>query len=165
MRPFLLALALLTATPAGAQPILETAAVPYLDAPSRASYAQFLVANLPRALAISPNGKLGWFSGAAKIEDARALKTRTDTPFPLASKIVLEQDSRSTHKPASLYMAECAFSVLSCQYLDRRVPDKGTLTKEVTAWRNHRNKTRAMADRQSTTADARIKLKRLYPTL
>jgi hypothetical protein len=62
-------------------------------------------------------------------------------------------------------MAESELSVLSCQCLDRRIPDKETLTKEVTAWRNQRNKTNAKADWQFTTADARIKLKRLYPTL
>ena len=55
--------------------------------------------------------------------------------------------------------------MLSCQCLDRRIPDKDTLTKEVTAWQNYRNKTHAKADWQFTTADARVKLKRLYPTL
>ena len=62
-------------------------------------------------------------------------------------------------------MAESELSVLSRQCLDRRIPDKDTLTKEVAAWRNQRNKTHAKADWQFTTADARIKLKRLYPTL
>jgi len=62
-------------------------------------------------------------------------------------------------------MAESELSVLSCQCLDRRVPDKDTLTKEVAAWRNERNKTHAKAKWQFTTADARVKLKRLYPTL
>jgi hypothetical protein len=62
-------------------------------------------------------------------------------------------------------MAESELSVLSRQCLDRRIPDKETLTKHVAAWRNQRNKTNTKADWQFTTADARIKLKRLYPTL
>jgi hypothetical protein len=113
--------------------------------------------------------------------------------FPQSSKIVLVQDNLSTHKPASLYeafpaeearrlverfewdytpkhgsrldMAECELSVLSSQCLDRRIPDKERLIKEVAAWRNDRNKKHAKADWQFTTADARVKLKRLYPTL
>jgi len=55
--------------------------------------------------------------------------------------------------------------VLSCQCLSRRIADKDTLTKEVAAWQKDRNKKHAKADWQFTTADARIKLKRLYPTL
>jgi len=103
------------------------------------------------------------------------------------------QDNLSTHKPASLYeafpaeearrlverfewhytpkhgswldMAECELSVLSSKCLDRRIPDKESLIKEVAAWQGDRNKKHAKADWQSTTADARVKLKRLYPTL
>ena len=116
-----------------------------------------------------------------------------DTHFPQTSKIVLVQDNLSTHTPASLYaafpatearrlverfewhytpkhgswldMAESELSVLSCQCLSRRIADKDTLTKEVAAWQRDRNKKHAKADWQFTTADARIKLKRLYPTL
>jgi hypothetical protein len=54
--------------------------------------------------------------------------------------------------------------VLSSQCLDRRIPDKQTLTKEVAAWQADRNKRHTKADWQFTTADARIKLKRLYPS-
>ena len=49
--------------------------------------------------------------------------------------------------------------------LDRRIPDKQTLIEEVAAWEDDRNKNHTKADWQFTTADARIKLKRLYPTL
>lgn len=42
-------------------------------------------------------------------------------------------------------MAETERRVLSSQYLGRRIPDKDTLTKEVAAWRNERNKTHAKA--------------------
>jgi hypothetical protein len=51
------------------------------------------------------------------------------------------------------------------QCLDRRIPDKQTLIEEVAAWEDDRNKNHAKADWQFTTADARVRLKRLYPTL
>jgi hypothetical protein len=49
------------------------------------------------------------------------------------------------------------------QCLDRRIADKQILAHEVTAWQDHRNKHYAKADWQFTTANARVKLKRLYP--
>ena len=60
-------------------------------------------------------------------------------------------------------MAKSELSVLSGQCLDRRIADKQTLIEEVGAWQNSRNKNHAKADWQFTTADARVKLKRLYP--
>jgi uncharacterized small protein (DUF1192 family) len=129
----------------------------------------------------------------AGVDYAQVLKDISDTHYPNAKKIVLVQDNLSTHKPASLYeafpaaearrlverfewhytpkhgswlnMAECELSVLSLQCLDRRIADKPTLTKEVAAWQARRNNKHARADWQFTTADARIKLKRLYPAL
>ena len=129
----------------------------------------------------------------AAIDYAQVMKELSDTHFPQASKIVLVQDNLSTHKPASLYeafpaeqarrlverfewhstpkhgswldLAECELSVLSSQCLARRIPDKQSLIKEVAAWQNDRNKKHAKADWQFTTADARVKLKSLYPTL
>ena len=62
-------------------------------------------------------------------------------------------------------MAEFELAVLSKQCLDRRIPDKETLAREVGAWEERRNKLNAKADWQFTTADARVKLKRLYPQL
>jgi hypothetical protein len=62
-------------------------------------------------------------------------------------------------------MAESELGVVSSQCLDRRIPDKQTLIEEVAAWEDDRNKNHAKADWQFTTADARIKLQRLYPTL
>jgi uncharacterized small protein (DUF1192 family) len=125
------------------------------------------------------------------IDYAEILKDISDNRFPEAEKIVLVQDNLNTHKPASLYeafpaeearrlverfewhytpkhgswldMAESELSVLSGQCLDRRIPDKQTLTDEVAAWEARRNKKHAKADWQFTTADARVKLKRLYP--
>ena len=127
------------------------------------------------------------------VDYAQVLKDLSDTHFPGATKIVLVQDNLNTHKPASLYeafpaaearrlverfewhytpkhgswldMAESELSVLSSQCLDRRIPDKQTLIEEVAAWEEDRNKHHAKADWQFTTADARIKLKRLYPAL
>jgi hypothetical protein len=62
-------------------------------------------------------------------------------------------------------MAESELGVVSSQCLDRRIPDKQTLIEEVAAWEDDRNKNHAKADWQFTTADARVRLKRLYPTL
>ena len=64
-----------------------------------------------------------------------------------------------------LNMAETELSVLSAQCLDRRIPDKAMLTEEAAAWTAQRNKKHAKADWQFTTADARVKLKRLYPSI
>ena len=62
-------------------------------------------------------------------------------------------------------MAESELSVLSSQCLDRRIPDKQALVDEVAAWQDSRNQNHAKADWQFTTAQARVKLKRLYPAL
>jgi hypothetical protein len=127
------------------------------------------------------------------LDYAQVLKDLSDTHFPNAAKIVLVQDNLNTHKQASLYeafpaaearrlverfewhytpkhgswldMAESELSVLSGQCLDRRIPDKQTLIEEVAAWKCGRNKNHTIADWQFTTADARIKLKRLYPAI
>ena len=64
-----------------------------------------------------------------------------------------------------LDMAESELSVLSRQCLSRRIPDKQTLSDEVAAWTNSRNKRYAKADWQFTNADARVKLRKLYPAL
>ena len=71
-----------------------------------------------------------------------------------------------TPKYASwLDMAEIELSVLTGQCLDRRIPDKVTLVREVTAWMHGRNVRQSGIDWRFTTADARIKLKRLYPAI
>ena len=61
-------------------------------------------------------------------------------------------------------MAESELGVLSSQCLSRRIPDKQTLHTQVAAWQDHRNKHHAKADWQFTTDNARVKLKRLYPS-
>ena len=125
------------------------------------------------------------------IDYAHALEHVADVMFPQATKIVLVQDNLNTHKPASLYqafapekarrlterfewhytpkhgswldMAESELGVLASQCLDRRIADKQILAHEVNAWQDHRNKHHAKANWQFKTADARVKLKRLYP--
>ncbi len=62
-------------------------------------------------------------------------------------------------------MAEIELSVLSRQCLDRRVPDFETLEAEVKAWQEERNAKGGKIDWRFTTEDARIKLKRLYPSI
>jgi len=62
-----------------------------------------------------------------------------------------------------LNMAEIEFSVLSRQCLDRRIPDQISLAKEINAWQNDRNDLSVKVIWRFTTADARIKLKHLYP--
>ena len=127
------------------------------------------------------------------VDYAQVLKELSDTHFPGSAKIVLVQDNLNTHKPASLYeafppaearrlverfewhytpkhgswldMAESELSVLSSQCLDRRIPDQRVLKDEVAAWEAERNRKHAKANWQFTTADARVKLRRLYPAL
>jgi hypothetical protein len=125
------------------------------------------------------------------LDYAQVLKDLSDTHFPDAKKIILVQDDLSTHKPASLYeafpaaearrlverfewhnapkdgswldMAKSELGALSSQCLDRRIPDKQTLIKEVAAWKDSRDKNHAEAGWLLTTAEARVRLKRLYP--
>jgi hypothetical protein len=61
-------------------PVLDVTAVPYLTSKGRASYADFLLANLPRAVAVASNGACGWFGGATTIDNvrSRALKSCAD---------------------------------------------------------------------------------------
>jgi hypothetical protein len=63
-----------------------------------------------------------------------------------------------------LTMAEIELSILQRQCLDRRLGDRATLAQEVAAWAAARNRARQRIDWRFTTADARIKLKHLYPT-
>jgi hypothetical protein len=128
-----------------------------------------------------------------KADFAELIRELVDVHFPQAEKIVLVMDNLNTHKPASLYeafppaearrlvekleihytpkhgswldMAETELSILTKQCLDRRIPDAETLTREVAAWEHQRNTAHSKIDWQFTTAQARIKLKRLYPSI
>jgi hypothetical protein len=64
-----------------------------------------------------------------------------------------------------LDLAESELGVLSSQCLDRRIREKQILIEEVAAWEHDRNANHTKADWSFTTANARIKLKRLYPEL
>lgn len=61
-------------------------------------------------------------------------------------------------------MAEIELNVLTGQCLKRRIADIHTVKKEVAAWQESRNNKNAKVNWQFTTDDARIKLRRLYPT-
>jgi hypothetical protein len=62
-------------------------------------------------------------------------------------------------------MAEIELSVLKGQCLNRRIAKMATMQAEVAAWENHRNSSTKKINWQFTTADARIKLTRLYPKM
>ncbi len=128
-----------------------------------------------------------------QVDWAHAIRDLVDIQFPEAEMIVLVMDNLNTHKLASLYeafpphearrvlekleihftpkhgswlnMAEIELSVLSRQCLNRRIPDQLTLQQQVNAWETDRNNSTATVNWRFTTADARIKLKRLYPSI
>jgi len=127
-----------------------------------------------------------------RIDFGKQMKDLVDVHYPDAIKVVLVVDNLNTHSPASLYaafepaeakrisdrlefhytpkhgswldMAEIELAILSSQCLDRRIPDEDTLTTEVAAWEQTRNETATRVDWRFTTADARIKLRHLYPS-
>lgn len=124
---------------------------------------------------------------------AHFLRLLSDGPFRDAEQIVLVCDNLNTHTPACLYeafapaearrlaerfewhhtpkhgswlnVAECELSVVARQCLDRRIPDLQTLKREVAVWEWTRNAATVKVDWQFTTTDARVKLKKLYPTV
>lgn len=116
-----------------------------------------------------------------------------DEVFPDAERVILVMDNLNTHVGGALYeafppdearrllnkleihytpkhgswlnMAEIELSVLSRQCLDRRMATQQFLEREVAAWNQARNTRAAIVDWQFTTAEARTKLKRLYPVI
>jgi hypothetical protein len=126
------------------------------------------------------------------IDYAHCMKDLVDVYFPDAEIVRVVQDNLSTHKPAALYeafepvearrilerlefhftpkhgswlnMAEIELNVINSQCLDRRIAEKETLITEVAAWEHQRNQHASTANWQFTTADARIKLRKLYPS-
>jgi hypothetical protein len=126
-----------------------------------------------------------------RIDWAHCVRDLVDVHYPDAEVLVLVMDQLNTHSPASLYeafppaeakrladkleihytprhgswldIAEIELSVLQRQCLDRRLPDRATMEQEVAAWVAHRNATAQTIDWRFTTAEARIKLKHLYP--
>lgn len=83
-----------------------------------------------------------------------------------ARRLVERLDIHHTPKHGSwLNIAENELSALTRQCLARRIPDRSTLEQETTAWYTERNQLQKSVDWQFTTADARIRLTRLYPQI
>ena len=127
------------------------------------------------------------------VDWAHEIQDLVDVRYPEAEKIVLVMDNLNTHSPGSLYeafppaqarrladrleihhtpthgswlnVAEIELRVLSGQCLERRIPDRATLQAQVDAWAARRNRAGGTVDWRFTTEDARIKLKRLYPSI
>jgi DDE superfamily endonuclease len=126
------------------------------------------------------------------IDWAGQVKRLLTVDYPDAEAVVLVMDNLNTHGIASLYeafepaeafalaqrleihhtpkhgswlnIAEIELSALTRQCLDRRINDLGTLNNELAAWQHATNTAHRQVDWQFTTDDARIKLRRLYPT-
>ncbi len=124
---------------------------------------------------------------------AQCIRELVDVHYSDAEKIVLVLDNLNTHSEGSLYeafepaearrlaekleihytpkhgswlnMAEIEIGVLSRQCLSQYIESKGLMIAEVAAWEQPRNKADATVDWQFTTADARVKLKQLYPAI
>jgi DDE superfamily endonuclease len=127
------------------------------------------------------------------LDFAECMRDLVDVHFPRALVIRLVVDNLNTHSKASLYahfeaaeahriasklefhytpkhgswldMAEIELAVLRQQCLDRRIADRESLEQQVAAWERERNAAGATIEWQFTTADARIRLHRLYPVL
>jgi hypothetical protein len=91
-----------------------------------------------------------------------------DDTFPPAEARRLADRLEIHHTPKHgswLNIAEIELSALSRQCLNRRIPDIGSMRREVVAWKRHRNQRGAPINWRVTSEDARIKLIRLYPKL
>ena len=124
---------------------------------------------------------------------AQQMRLLVDQYFPAAERIRLVVDNLNTHTPASLYrifppdearritrklefhytpkhgswlnMAECELAVLAGQCLNRRISTIDTLREEIAAWEGPRNQRQTKIHWQLGTETARVKLKRLYPSV
>ena len=127
-----------------------------------------------------------------RVDWARLVRDLLDVDFP-DKRVVLVMDNLNTHTPGSLYeafepaearrlarrleihytpkhgswlnMAEIEIGAMVGQCLDRRIPDRATMRREVGAWQERRNRESVRVDWRFTTADARVKLKSLYPSI
>lgn len=128
-----------------------------------------------------------------KKDFANVIRELVDERYPDADQIVLVMDNLNTHSAASLYeafepaearrlaekleihytpkhgswldMAEIELGILSRQCLNRRLDDVATLKQEIAAWECDRNRRESKVNWRFTTANARIRLRRLYPSL
>ena len=127
-----------------------------------------------------------------KVDWAHLVRDLVDVDYP-DKRVVLVMDNLNTHTPASLYeafepdearriakrleihytpkhgswlnMAEIEIGAMVRQCLDRRIPDRTTMRREVDAWQERRNRESVRVDWRFTAADARVKLKSLYPSI
>ena len=127
------------------------------------------------------------------VDFAQQLRWLVDEAYPQAERIRVVLDNLNIHPPASLYaafppaearriarklafhhtpkhgswlsVAECELAVLATPCLDRRLPDLAIVAHEVAAWERRRNAERPTIKWHFTTAQARRKLKHLYPTV
>lgn len=127
------------------------------------------------------------------VDWAYQVRDLADVHYPDADRIILVMDNLNTHTGASLYkafspeearrilekldihytpkhgswlnMAEIELSILSRQCLNCRIPDRETLKREIDAWAEKRNSFSSPMNWRFTTEDARIKLRKLYPTI
>jgi len=129
-----------------------------------------------------------------KIDRARRIRWLLDGQYPGAEKIVLAMDDLNAHSLSSLYeafpleeafrlarrleihytpnhgsrlnVAEVELAAMAAQRLGQRhIPDLATMNSELAAWHARRNRSQKGVDWQFTTADARVRLKRLYPMI
>jgi len=126
-----------------------------------------------------------------RVDFALEIKQLLEVHYPEAERVQLVMDNLNTHALSSLYeafqpaearalaerleivhtpkhgswlnIAEIELSVLARQSLSHRIPDRSTLQREIAAWESTRNAAETPVDWRFTTADARIKLRRLYP--
>jgi len=126
-----------------------------------------------------------------RVDWALQMRQLLDGRYRDAKRVTLVMDNLNTHSPASFYeafapaearrlidrlqivhtpkhgrwlnIAEIELNVLTRQCLSRRIGEKETWVSEVAAWEVDRNGGQTGVDWQITTADARVKLKRLYP--
>ncbi len=124
---------------------------------------------------------------------ARFMQELLDGSYAQAERVVLVMDQLNTHSGASVYeafaprearrlaerveihytpkhgswlnMAEIELSALGRQCLDRRIPEKKMMEKQVHAWTRSRNRARTRVRWRFTTKDARIRLRKLYPSI
>lgn len=128
-----------------------------------------------------------------RLEWARLVAELVEEQYATATKVTLVQDNLRAHKPAAMYevfeperakaildrlelvftprhgswlnMAEIEFSVLTRQAIKGRIADRQLLAERVEAWQQKRNQKKVKANWQFKTKDARIKLRKLYPTI
>jgi len=128
-----------------------------------------------------------------RLEWAEFVRAMLEERYPHAKKVVLVMDNLNTHNVASFYerfpageakrlaerleihytpkhgswldIAEIELSTLARQCLNRRIETMETMRKEIRAWNSDRNNKQTKVNWQFTCADARIKLRRLYPSI